>query len=479
MTAPRSRDGEAPAAADIEPPASTAACASGPLAVIGSLLGRRIAFHRRLVDLTANVKAALLLSQSLYWTRHGCGITENDGWFFKTTQQWELETGLSAKEQATARDLLRRQSLVEEQRKGIPARLYFRLSLEELRARLSARITRRQEGQDWSDTIMLTELLGPSLAYHRSLAGIAGGVHAGLMLSRALHLTRLQSKRRRDAWIGNSTVRWSAAIGLSCREQTTARRDLTRSGLWEETLQGIPPSLMARIRLDCLLSLLIDTSTAGYATGQPVAPVVGDAADWVAPKGKSRLRRSHRLVSPKAPNLICRNRHHSFAESAILLINTSTSDLVQPLHTAHDSPRSTSTSRGGELIFPEQLLPEERTAAGHLLRHCGEHAQVLLDELAGRLHVRGVRSSPLAYLRGLIVRAAVGSFVPELAFRVAAQRRQREDEARECHARAAHEERLAAERAAPAYQVTTQARRDNIKQLIDGLQRRLRTEKPS
>ena len=33
-----------------------------PLSVIWSLLGRHIAFHRRLVDLTDNVKAALLLT---------------------------------------------------------------------------------------------------------------------------------------------------------------------------------------------------------------------------------------------------------------------------------------------------------------------------------------------------------------------------------------------------------------------------------
>ena len=40
------------------------------------LLGRHIAFHRRLVDLTASVKAAVLLSQSIYWTRHGRDIDE-------------------------------------------------------------------------------------------------------------------------------------------------------------------------------------------------------------------------------------------------------------------------------------------------------------------------------------------------------------------------------------------------------------------
>jgi len=47
----------------------TSAKQNRALAIIWPLLGRHIAFHRRLVDLTANVKAALLLSQTIYWTR--------------------------------------------------------------------------------------------------------------------------------------------------------------------------------------------------------------------------------------------------------------------------------------------------------------------------------------------------------------------------------------------------------------------------
>ena len=77
---------------------------AAPLSVIWPLLGRHIAFHRRLVDLTSSVKAALLLSQSIYWTRHGRDIARNGGWFHKTTEQWAIETGLSPKEQASARE---------------------------------------------------------------------------------------------------------------------------------------------------------------------------------------------------------------------------------------------------------------------------------------------------------------------------------------------------------------------------------------
>ena len=137
-------------AAGFEPAPSDVSRSTAPLAVVWPLLGRHIAFHRRLVDLTASVKAALLLSQSLYWTRHGRDIVENGGWFFKTSEQWERETGLSHKEQATAREVLRRQCLLEEQRMGIPARLHYRLCLDELGARLAEQLTLTQSGRDWT-----------------------------------------------------------------------------------------------------------------------------------------------------------------------------------------------------------------------------------------------------------------------------------------------------------------------------------------
>lgn len=465
-------------AAGFDPAPSDVSRITAPLAVVWPLLGRHIAFHRRLVDLTASVKAALLLSQSLYWTRHGRDIAENGGWFFKTSEQWERETGLSPKEQATAREVLRRQCLLEEQRMGIPARLHYRLCLDELGARLAEQLTLTQSGRDWTDRAMVAELLGPSLAYHRTLAGLAGGVHAGLLLSRALHLTRLQTRRRLDAWIGNSSARWFAELGLTRREQETARRDLARLGLWEETLKGIPPNLTARIRLDSLLTLLTQRAAVGRSAHETAGQTRGNRANRDAQKGETRLWQSHMLVSPKAPNQICRNRHHCFAESAIVLINRSTSDLLQPQDTRHALHDSVIASGGGDLVFPEQLLPEERAAAGHLLKDCGPQAQVLLDELAGRLRARGVRSSPIGYLRGLILRATTGTFVPELGPRLAAQRAKRQEEARQHKARAVLDERFVAEGRTAITPLEAEAHRDAIRQRIHEMKARLRGARP-
>ena len=98
--------------------------------MIIDLLDRPIAYHRCFVTLTGSVTAAVLLSQAVYWSRRtGAG---NDGWFWKTGAEWEEETGLTRYEQEGARKILRSLGFWEEEKRGIPARLWFRLDLDQL-----------------------------------------------------------------------------------------------------------------------------------------------------------------------------------------------------------------------------------------------------------------------------------------------------------------------------------------------------------
>ena len=443
---------------------------SRDLAIIWSLLGRHIAFHRRLVDLTTSVKAALLLSQAIYWTRHGRDIAGTGGWFFKTAEQWKMETGLSTKEQITARGLLRERAILSEQRIGIPAKLHFRLCMDQLGAFLSDRIGKASACLDWTDGAAVAQLLGPALAYHRTLAGIGGGVHAGLLLSRALHLTRLQAKRRLPEWIGDSAAHWAEQIGLSRREQETARRELARAGVWEESLTGIPPRLFARIRLDALLALLVgDEPRSADRIPTPRIPGGGLPANRLSPNGESGLREPHILVPPKAPDQFHRNRHDGSAQSAKPHIQGSTGDSVQPLNESAARRDEGRLQGGGDLILPEALLPEERASALLLVKRCTDQAQALLDELSARMDAKAVHTSPLSYLRGLVRRAVTGQFVPELGLRVAAARRAREKESVLRRQREAEEQRLAAERATPEYQAKAAARQQEIRRMLDAM----------
>lgn len=450
------------------------------LAIIWPLLGRHIAFHRRLVDLTASVKAALLLSQTIYWTRHGRDIARTGGWFLKTTEQWEMETGLSVKEQITARAVLCDLALLDERRLGMPAKLHFRLCVDQLGALLTDRIGKASGSLDWNDGVAVAQLLGPSLAYHRTLAEIGGGAHAGLLLSRALHLMRLQSKRQQDGWVSRTAIQWADETGLTRREQETARRLLRRAGFWEEVLSGIPPRLLVRIRLDGLLARLAGSERGCVdRIAASCLPDVDCPASRFPQKGATGLRESHSLVSPKAPNQLHRIGHDSSAESANPYVQRSTGDSVQPLLNSHESSNESSSQRGGELIFPEALLPEERAAAGLLVRPCTDQAQALLDELSARMQAKSVRTSPIAYLRGLVRRAEAGAFVPELGIRVAAARQRQHGELILRQQRAAEAQRMAVAQATPEHQLKAAKRRAEIREMLEAMRAGQKWRKPT
>ena len=95
---------------------------------------RPIAYHRCFVSLTGSVMAAVMLSHALPCSQ---GDTDSDGWFHKTREEWEADTGLTRYEQETAREKLRACHFWEEERRGIPAKLFFRVKLEVLQESVS------------------------------------------------------------------------------------------------------------------------------------------------------------------------------------------------------------------------------------------------------------------------------------------------------------------------------------------------------
>ena len=100
------------------------------------LLDRPIAFHRVFVVIAGGVLPALMLSQAFYWSKR----TEDPlGWFWKTQAEWEEETGMGRREQETARARLRQTRFWQEDLRGIPAKVHFRVGLDLLAADLLGR----------------------------------------------------------------------------------------------------------------------------------------------------------------------------------------------------------------------------------------------------------------------------------------------------------------------------------------------------
>lgn len=123
-------------------------------------------------------------------------------------------------------------------------------------------------------------------------------------------------------------------------------------------------------------------------------------------------------------------------------------------------------SGGENWIYPAGLLLEERPLVGALLAPFPEIAQVLLDELAGRLARHEVRVSPIGYVRGMLERVQAGSFVPELAARVLAGRERTAREAVERARRRAELARESHRREDPAHRRAIDGHRAALRRLL-------------
>ncbi|WP_336818081.1 conserved phage C-terminal domain-containing protein [Cedecea sp. MMO-103] len=106
------------------------------MAALIQLLDRPIAYQPSFAQLRAGkVKAgpvaAVLLSQFVYWHNRMDG-----SWIYKTQAEIKRETGLSRDEQETARKRLVALGVLEEELRGVPATLHYRVNAERLEALL-------------------------------------------------------------------------------------------------------------------------------------------------------------------------------------------------------------------------------------------------------------------------------------------------------------------------------------------------------
>lgn len=381
------------------------------------------------------------MSLSVHWTRQVMARRWGDGWLARTAEQWTQESGLSPKEQATVRARLRDAGLIEERRIGQPARLEHRVVWTVLRERLrtTGRETRLSAAQgrqptapicDWWDSSAMAELLGAPIAFHRSLAGTCGGVNAALLMSCVLHRMRGQLQRGRSSWVHGEAARWQSDLGLSRREQEAARAQLSRRGLWEERLVGSPPRMLMRVRVEALAALLrmpvvISTEPIGEASRDNALTRTLSTPHVTAAGFNETANQGCGVPT----SLICRNRQICSAETAKLdkgICIHGCYRLLSPQR-ARDGKLSTDgrtlLALQSALIVPEALSPSERALALSVVADLEpDTAQSVLDEFSGRLSAPCPPRSPIAYLRALANRARAGSFVPDLAVRVAQQR---------------------------------------------------------
>ncbi|MNC28466.1 hypothetical protein D3C75_766710 [compost metagenome] len=89
-------------------------------------LGRPVAYYPKLAKRVGGVNACLLFCQLLYWTDK----EQSELGIYKSSEDLTEETGLSYKEQITARKRLVETGLLKETHKRLEHRIYFKLDLD-------------------------------------------------------------------------------------------------------------------------------------------------------------------------------------------------------------------------------------------------------------------------------------------------------------------------------------------------------------
>ena len=273
--------------------ASRATSAGPPIeSVLAPLSRRYVLVYPSLQTTAGSAKAALMLSQMLYWTRkYLVNRPQRDGWFWHTRQDWQASTGLSRHEQDQARATLLATGLVEERRMGVPGRLHFRIDFAALGRALGAR---EAAATDWCrDEATFRSLLGRPVVFLRGLVDVGGSFAAGFYLSelcqqqRVLEHNTLQGHvtlnggRRElnagDGWLDLPLAETALRLGLSTRRLRLAREKLSAAGLIEERSSGgLRPRTLSRVNLpalaDALARLQGDLASESVPAQNPVGP---------------------------------------------------------------------------------------------------------------------------------------------------------------------------------------------------------------
>lgn len=430
---------------------------------ITARLGPAVAYYPRLVDLTSGAKATILLCQLLYWTRTGRGVAERDGWFYKTAAQWTLETGLSRREQVTVRRDLVRLGVLEEKIAGIPAQLYFRVSLVRLEAWLGARLSPSQASSVAERVERVLGALGPATPYFPRLTGLASSANCALLLSRSIALTRYRDDGDAPG-IVRSMQGWCRDTGLSAAEYQLARRTLADMKLWRISLYGVPARTCVALDVDALAQRLAPgwvplSIEPKRATSRPDTTANVDACSGDCAQPADAI----------APRQFGENTPPGLAQTSELKRSEISGTRLQtPPNTEGDrSMVGAIGSAPGELEFPPGFDETERTAALRMLAEVMHVAQDILDEVHARIAQRLLQGSPMQYLRALVGRAKRGEFAIEAGVPIRAMRRRRALDAEAYRIRTADEARFRAWQASPEYPDIVAKRREEMRRFIE------------
>ena len=465
-------------------------------AFTSALAGERpIAYSVNLAKLTGDAKAALFLSQLVYWTRVGVNIEHHGGWIFKTREQWQGETALSRYEQESARSHLLDAGLMQEARIGSPARNCYRLVPEALGKGLSSLLdtpvqlslldlrSRSEHARQ-----QLRTLLGHNLAFYRVFTEITPSLTSAIFLTKALAVQRniqtVQANKIKSnpsptlipsipweaEWFHLSPTTWFEETGLTVAQQRDCKQKLCLEGLIETAIQTHPKKRQfLRVDMNKLVqtlekNLLAKAQQTGTAKGLLGVILSGAKLSATNRRTECTSLSTTYCRTPLKISDVCENHPSSFTETANpvggfsqirkldladqLAVNHTDlrMNLADPHAradlTTHNKTTTTTTTPPAvvvvdqNLIWPRDLSAETLSQCQRLIQQVNGDVrkQELIDEMAGNIRLTGKVKSPVAYLRFLIKQDSTlpGGLILEVAH----------DERIRREAHFAHEQRL-------------------------------------
>ncbi len=329
------------------------------------LLDRPIAFHRCFVDPTGSITAALMLSQALYWQQR---TKDPDGWWYKTREEWREETGMSRWEQEEARKRLRRVGVLREERRGIPARLWYRVD----------------EGQLWA---LLTKTDPPA----EPDAGPEGLDPAVRQMEGKPPTGRLEAIQPD----GGKTANWSVS----------------------------PPPTITETTAETTAETTTTTPNPSASTEHAAEPEPARGGRGVQDQNLKFQDSDQELVT------LATTEQNPVSQEEIPAVATTeessetTSENQSPVASAEEVE-----AQRPELTYPAKLTEREREdIAAQVGTLPPKTAQQMLDVIEAKRQAGQIRTNPAAVLRGIMRKHQQdsASFDPSLGFAIAETRRRR------------------------------------------------------
>lgn len=436
-------------------------------ALMAMLANRYCAYYPVLTRVCGNnPKASLMLSHSLQLTKIMIkNQPDRDGWFWKTAKEWEAEIGLSQKEIESSRKALRDIGILQEELRGIPARCWFKIDLDRLAEVICMWANKQTQPWEWGNKELFALLGRPSI-YYQAIARITNNAIAAIYLSHAIsRYTQMDNDERTalNGWFSISISDAERKLAIGKKSLYDARIALEQAHLIKQMREKREdPRLLIKLNFGLMIKHINSVYEAEKNSRQKL-PKLPENPDSMRTFQNGETRTFQNGETGTFQNGETRKFQNGETSFAVLepqkeglynkynnnYINTNINtpptpptqnetDIYQVEEGVNKSfsddkktnyptvtPCNSYQHTGNDLVWPKKamLLPEERQEIISILNAVAlDKAQLILDEVEGRMKAGIKINLMISYVRKLTRLTLENSFFPDYAHKVQAER---------------------------------------------------------